>query len=120
MTRFRYLIDENTSRTLADQLHRLAPDMDVLLVGDNGAPPRGTLDPDILCWCERERFCLVTHNRKSMPPHLDAHIADGHHIQGIFTLRDKSLLKEMLVTLLLIWEAAEPDEYQDQIVYIPF
>ncbi len=120
MTRFRFLIDENTSRTLADQLHRLAPEIDALLVGDEGAPPRGTLDPEILCWCEREEYCLVTRNRKSMPPHLDAHLAAGHHLPGIFTIRDQSALKQVLATLLLIWEAAEPDEYQDQIIFIPF
>ena len=120
MKRFRFLIDENTSRMLADQLRRLAPEIDVLLVGDEGAPPRGTLDPEILCWCEREEYCLVTRNRKSMPPHLDAHLATGRHIPGIFTIRDQAALKHVLATLLLIWEAAEPGEYQDQIVFIPF
>lgn len=120
MKRFRFLIDENTSRTLADQLRRLAPDIDVLLVGDEGAPPRGTLDPEILCWCERAEYCLITRNRKSMPPHLDAHLATGHHIPGIFTIRDQAALKQVLAALLLIWEAANPDEYQDQIVFIPF
>jgi len=120
MNRFRYLIDENTSKTLADQLRRFAPDMEISVVGDENVPSRGTLDPEILSWCEREGYCLVTRNRKSMPPHLKAHVSAGHHIRGIFTLRDQSPLKQVLATLLLIREAAEPDEYQDQIVYIPF
>lgn len=28
-------------------------------------------------------------------------------------------MKECIEDLLLIWEAAEPDEYRDQIVHIP-
>ena len=114
------MIDENTSRVLADQLSRLAPEIDALLVGDEGAPPRGTRDPEILCWCEDAGYSLVTRNRKSMPPHLDAHLAAGRHIPGIFTIRDQFPLKQILATLVLIWEAADLNEYQDQIVFIPF
>lgn len=94
--------------------------MNVLKIGDCKAPEKGTFDPDILLWLERNGFSLVTHNRKSMPRHLHEHLANGHHVPGIFTLRPKALFGEVIEDLLLIWEAAEPDEYKDQIVYIPF
>ena len=114
-----YLVDENTAPALADQLRRRQPKMIVLKIGDEMAPPKGTLDPDILEWLERNGFSLVTRNRKSMPQHLKRHLAQGHHVSGIFTLRANASLGEVLDDLLLIWEASEPNEYQDQIVNIP-
>ena len=120
MSRIRYLLDENVAPLFRIELVRREPAVVVWKIGDPGLPPRGTLDPEILCWCEREEYCLVTRNRKSMPPHLDAHLATGRHIPGIFTIRDQAALKQVLAALLLIWEAANPDEYQDQIVFIPF
>ena len=119
MKRFRFLIDKNTSRTLADQLRRLAPDIDVLLVGDEGAPPRGTLDPEILRWCEEQDFLLVTNNRKSMPEHLAAHLEAGKHVPGILELNPKMNVGETIEELLLIWGASDSSEYQDVIVYLP-
>ena len=66
----KYLIDENVDPTYTHQLRRLSPDLFTIAVGDITAPPKGTLDPEILLWCEDNRCILVTNNRKSMPVHL--------------------------------------------------
>ena len=115
----RYLIDENTTPALADQLRRQQPELNVASVGDDVAPPKGTLDPEILLWIEAHGFTLITRNRKSMPEHLSDHLEIGHHIPGILTLRPKASLGEIIEDLLLIWELSEDDEYQDQIIHIP-
>lgn len=117
--RRRYLIDENTTPAIADQLRRQQPALEAAHVGDDVAPPKGTRDPDILLWIEAHGYTLVTHNRKSMPDHLYQHLATGHHIPGLFILRPKVSLGEIIEDLLLIWELAEADEYQDQIIHIP-
>jgi hypothetical protein len=116
----RYLIDENTTHALGDQLRRRQPDIAVLTVGDDLAPPLGTLDPDILLWLESKGYCLITRNRHSMPQHLQDHLATGHHVPGIFTLRPSASMGQVIDDLLLIWGASHPNEYQDQIVHIPF
>ncbi len=114
-----YLIDENTTPALADQLRRRQPNLKVSTIEDGIAPPKGTPDPDILLWLEKHNYSLITRNRKSMPGHLLDHMTQGRHVKGIFTLRPKAPLGEVLEDLLLIWEVAESDEYQDQIVHIP-
>ncbi len=114
-----FLVDENISPAIADQLWRRQPKMKVVKIGDEMAPPKGTLDPDILSWIELHGFSLVTRNRKSMPNHLELHLKKGHHVPGIFILRPNVSLEEALDDLILIWETAEADEYQDQIIYIP-
>ena len=120
MSKIRYLIDENTTRVIADQLLRLRSEIDILVVGDDFAPTRGTLDPEILVWMEQEGYSLITRNRKSMPVHLKDHLQAGRHIPGIFTFTHGAPPGLVIETLLLVWEASEPDEYQDQIVFIPF
>ena len=120
MRKIRFLVDENTTRSISNQLLRRKPEIEIFHIGDDMAPPLGTIDPYILLWLEREGYCLVTRNRASMPQHLRDHIKTGHHIPGIFTLKPRASIGQIVEELLLIWELAEPDEYQDQIVYIPF
>ena len=119
MSEVRYLVDENTPRAIADQLRRREPQIIVLCIGDDLAPARGTPDPAILLWLEREEFCLITRNRQSMPRHLRDHLATGHHVPGIFSLRPRARMGRVIEDLLLIWQASRSTEYQDQIVYIP-
>jgi hypothetical protein len=114
-----YLVDENMAPALANQIRRLQPNLNVLKIGDEAAPLKGTLDPEILLWLERTGFSLVTRNRKSMPQHLQAHIAAGHHVPGIFILRPQCSSRDVVEDLILIWEVTAPEEYQDQITYIP-
>lgn len=48
MARPRYLLDEHIPRAVQRQLLRRDFRIEVLAVGDPGAPPAGTSDPDIL------------------------------------------------------------------------
>ena len=83
MSRLRYLLDENVASLFRIELVRREPAVVVWKIGDPGLPPRGTLDPEILRWCEEQDFLLVTNNRKSMPEHLAAHLDAGRHVPGI-------------------------------------
>ncbi len=78
----RYLLDENVAFALQLALRGHDPDLTVWAIGEPGAPPRGTLDPDILRWCEEHDFVLVTNNRRTMPEHLIAHLSSGRHVPG--------------------------------------
>ena len=67
----RFLIDENIiSEVTVRNCCNHEPSLTVLVIGDEGAPARSTLDPEILEWCEKNQFNLITNNRKSMPQHL--------------------------------------------------
>ena len=115
----RFLIDENISPRYRTQLLYHEPSLTVLVIGDEGAPPKSTPDPEILVWCEKNKFNLITNNRESMPQHLSDHLAQGHHVPGIFTIKRKVPMKLIIEQLLLIAGASEEDEYMDQITYIP-
>lgn len=114
-----YLFDENVDPLYVIQLRRRKPDLVILAVGELSAPFRGTLDPEILIWCEIHNFILVTNNRRSMPVHLSAHLAEARHIPGIFLLNPKLSVGENIEELILIAEVSDDDEYRDRIDYLP-
>lgn len=111
-----YLFDENLSPLYREQLLRLQPDLTVWMIGDPGVPPKSTLDPEILIWCEQNEFVLVTNNRTSMPVHLADHLqrrnSDSQafecHIPGIFVLRPKATIGAILEDLILIAQVGIP------------
>jgi Domain of unknown function (DUF5615) len=77
MSNIHYLLDENVDPLFRTELLRREATIVIWKVGSPGAPPRETLDPDILRWCEENNFILVTNNRRSMPRHLRDHLAEG-------------------------------------------
>lgn len=119
MSHRQYLLDENVNPRLRKALKQHYPDMTVWQVGDVGTVPRGTLDPEILLWCERHQFSLVTNNRTSMPVHLRDHLLAGHHVPAIFIIHDGMSIGEIVSELGLIWELADPDEFADLINFLP-
>jgi len=119
MSVIRYLIDENVDDSLRKGLHLHHPDLVAWRIGDPDAPPFGTLDPDILIWCEEHDFMLVTNNRDSMPVHLRDHLEAGRHVPGMFTINANMSIGDTIKELAIIWGASSPDEYADQMNYLP-
>ncbi len=120
--RVRYLIDENLPPLYQEQLLRYQPELKVLMVGELShlnVPAKGTLDPEILIWCEKNNFILVTNNRASMPVHLADHISKNNQVPGIFVLRPKATIGQIIDDLILIALLGEPEEYQNRITHIP-
>lgn len=115
----KYLIDENVNPIYPNQIRLREPDIIIKVVGEPKTPPKSTLDPEILYWCEDNKFVLVTNNRASMPVHLADHITANRHVPGIFILNPNLSIGENLEELILAALASEDDEYQDRIVYLP-
>lgn len=115
----RYLLDEDVRRVLATQLRHHHPSLDVLAVGESGAPPRQTPDPELLLWAEQHDRVLVSRDRNSLPAHVEARLKAGRHIPGVFLLRVPVTWAELIDWLSVIAEATHPAAWQDGIWYVP-
>jgi hypothetical protein len=121
----KYLLDEHIPPAYRVQMLRraealaVAEEFTVWAIGDPDAPTKGTLDPEILCWCEEHGFALVTNNRRSMPVHLADHLAQGLHVPGIFIINLERNLKQTVDELILIAYAALEAEFADRISFLP-
>jgi Domain of unknown function (DUF5615) len=113
-----FLLDENLPAWWRGAINNDRPHLSVWRVGDPGAPPIQSPDPDILRWCEANNFILLTNNRGTMPGHLADHLAAGRHVPGIVVVSlgvDVHFLAELLD---LIASASFPGEFEDQIRYL--
>ncbi len=119
MCAIEFLLDENVDRKLVRATRRPGLEVTVRRVGEPGSPPLGTLDPEILAWCEDHGFSLVTNNRASMPGHLRDHLAAGRHVPGIFILNPGMSVEETVAQLLLLHGASVPSEFDDQVSFLP-
>lgn len=118
MTNLCFLLDEHVAHAIARGLRELDPTIQVFTMGGANAPSIGTDDSDLLIWIEEQGCLLITNNRKTMPRHLQEHLAAGHHVPGIVVVRRLSW-GEIINQLYLLWAASLPGEFRDQIVYLP-
>jgi len=116
----RFLLDENLPPRLKAALWRYDATIDVLRVGDEGAPLLGTLDPAILSYLEATQRFLVTDNRSSIPSYAADHLAAGGHHWGIAWIRPGARVGRIAESLYLIWAASEAVEWLDRTLWIPF
>jgi hypothetical protein len=115
-----FLCDEDVPKYLVPALRAKEPAIDILCVGDPGAPPKGTKDPNLLLAAEAMKTILLTRDRKSMPRHLASHFAAGHHTWGVLLMRRRRPLSEYVADILMVWGATEADEWLDRTDVIPY
>lgn len=119
MSFLKLLLDENVDDLFGRELLRRETELTVWSVGAPGAPPKGTLDPDLLVWCEEHGFLLITNNRKSMPTHLADHLKTNRHTPGIILLNATLSVGANIDELWLIATSHEPARFEDRITYLP-
>jgi hypothetical protein len=93
--------------------------LDAVRVGDPPDLPSGSTDPVILLWAEREGRILVTRDENTIPGHLASHLQAGRHSPGVFMLRPRCTIRQVLDALVLIASAGDPAYYRDRIEHIP-
>lgn len=120
MSTVRYLCDEHMPEQLSDAIIQREPSIEIFIVGQVSAPPKGTLDPEVLLFAEREQLALITFDKKSMAGHVANHRASGHHTWGVFSLRNGFSILRYVENLILIWSASEAEDWRDQIEWLPW
>jgi hypothetical protein len=120
MSSLRFLLDEDVNQDLIPALRGAEPAMNVLAVGQQGAPPKGTLDPGLLLAAETLGRTLISGDRSTMTKHLANHFTAGHHTCGVILLRDGLPLARYVADIHLIWFVETPAEWVDRTDYIPY
>ena len=123
MSQVAFLIDEDVPEAVVDALNRAEPSIAVLKVGLHAnAPPKGTLDPDVLRFAETEELALVTFDKTTMSGHVADHLAAGHHTWGVFLFPTGNHLSAGRIAqeLVLVWAASQQDEWVDRTQTLPY
>lgn len=115
-----FLFDEQMNHDLVDALRITHPGIDIVCVGDIGAPPKGTPDEELLEIAEGEKRILVTMDKRTMPGHLAQHFARGRHTWGVLILRPGCSIAMHGGSISLVWQASDADEWLDRTDYLPY
>ncbi len=115
----KFLLDEHLDSAIQRQLRRLDFRIEVLRIGDDHAPPRGTYDPDILTWAAEQDFIVVTRDRSTMPTFVADQITQGQKFSGLLWIRPSIGIGDIVDELHLIWLASEAEEYAGKAIYVP-
>jgi len=118
-----YILDEHLRGMLwqAIQQHNASSafPIDAVQVGDPPDLPLGSSDPDILLWAEREGRVVVTRDYSTMFGHLTAHLRAGHRCAGLYIIRSKATIPQIVDYLAAAAYAGDPAVLQDGYEYIP-
>lgn len=116
----RFLADQNFRAAIVEGLRRMRPEMDIQSVRDIGLTDAP--DPVVLAYANEHGRVLLTHDKRTMPRHLDDFLraapAGVHHPGGLL-IPQRMATGPAIEEILLIWEASEPNEWQDRITFLP-
>ena len=92
--------------------------IDSVRVGDPADLPLGTRDLDLLLWAEQQSRILVSFDTNTLPLHFINHLAAGHHSPGLFLIRRRARIANVVEFLVLAAYASDEYEWIDRIEYI--
>src|SRR5687768_3351564 len=114
----RFLLDEHLRGELWEALAGRGAGLDVVRVGDPPDLPLRSTDPDILIWAESEGRILVSRDHATMTAYFADHLAAGRHSPGVFLIRPRSRLADVVATLVLVAEDSDADDWRDRVHYV--
>jgi predicted nuclease of predicted toxin-antitoxin system len=113
----RLLIDEHVHGCIVDGLRRRQPALDVVRVQEVGL--RQTPDPTILEWAAQQGRVVVSLDKNTLAPDAWDRVARGLPMPGVAILRNLLTIGQAIQELELIALACSPDDFRDQVMYLP-
>ncbi len=114
----RLLTDENFNGTILRGLMRRLPKLDLVRVQDVGL--MHTDDPDILEWAASEKRILLTHDVATITMYAYERVNQGLPMAGVVEVIATAPIGKIIDDLELFICCSEPEEYEGQVLFIPF
>lgn len=118
MSRSRFLADHDLNEQLVVGVLRRAPQIEFHRVRDLGFADRP--DAFLLDYAAGQGVLIVSHDVNTMPATAYERMAAGQTIAGLLMVQQTSPIGPIIDDLLLIWSASEAEEWENQVVFLPF
>jgi uncharacterized protein DUF5615 len=79
----------------------------------------GIRDPDVLALAAEQDRILVTHDFRTMPRHFGEFLEAGRSSPGVFLVKRRTPLGQVIEALVLVWAASDREEWKNRILEIP-
>lgn len=92
--------------------------VDVVCVGEAGAPPRGTLDPELIQWSIAFDRAIVSHDTNTMIGHYYRVLNSGQNPPPLLIWNSRMVIGEMAEALVLAAVAYGASDY-GRVIWLP-
>ena len=114
--KLRFLADVDLNRAIVSGVKRREPSIDFLTA--QAASLDGMRDSDVLAVAARERRILVSHDFGTMPHHFRNFVATQQS-PGVFLISQELPVGAAVEVPLLLADASEAEEWENQLTYLP-
>ena len=112
----RFQADADFNEDIVSGVLRRIPEIDFKTATEAGL--EGLPDSEILARSSFENRILVTHDRRTMPQHFARFIQESE-CPGVIVVSKKLEISAVIDELILIWAAAEAEEFTNSIKLFP-
>jgi hypothetical protein len=109
--------DEDFNNCILRGLLRRRPELDVVRVQDAGLAGKG--DAEVLEWAATEGRVLLTHDVTTMRRYVNARVAAGLLMPGVFEVSQRTPIIEAVEAILLLAECSLEGEWEGQVRFLP-
>lgn len=113
----RFLADADLNRAIVTGVLGQEPALDFLTATEADLERQG--DPDVLEFAAQQGRILVSHDTSTMPVHFLNRLRSGRKSPGVFLVRQRASVGQVVEAILLVWSASVPEEWAGQIHYLP-
>jgi hypothetical protein len=113
----RFVADENFDDNILDALRGRPELFDLVRVQDVGL--RALSDPAILAWAAEQARIVLTHDKKTMPGFAFDRVRNGQAMPGVIIAAQSLGIGRTVVDLVLIGACGRPEDFKDQVTFLP-
>jgi predicted nuclease of predicted toxin-antitoxin system len=113
----RFLADASLRHAIVSGCIRREPAVDFLSA--HVAKLHGIPDIEVLAIAAEHDRILVTHDFQTMPRHFGEFIEARGSSPGVFLVKQRAPLADVIEALMLIWAASDAREWRNRILVIP-
>lgn len=113
----RFLADASLHNGIVAGCRRREPAIDFLSAHE--ASLEGVSDPEVPAFATRQNRIPVTSDLRTMPHNFGGFLEANGQCAGVFLVRQRAPLVDVIEALVLMWAASDVDEWMNRVVEIP-
>lgn len=113
----RFQADADLDRRIVETLWRREPALDIVTAEESRL--HGMPDPQVLDYSASVGRVLITHDKSTMPEHFADRVRSGMSCPGVLVASKRAPIAEIAESIVLIWSASEPAEWEAQVRHLP-
>lgn len=113
----RSLADASLHYGIVRGCRRREPAIDFLSAHE--AKLEGVPDPEVLRFAAEHERILVTSDHRTMPQHFGDLLGAREYCPGVFLVKQRARLADVIEELVMVWAASSSDEWKNRILEIP-